>query len=75
MAVLLKSNRAPQPVLPESPKDSSGAIDDAVSAEVVDIIQYNSQGKHLSPSVSSNSEHRRLSQVFLYLSVLRLALN
>ena len=56
MAILLESSRAPQRILPESPKDSSGAIDDAVSAEVVDIIQYHSQGKHPSPLVSSDSQ-------------------
>ena len=41
LAVLLESGRPPQAVLPVSPQGSSGALDDAVSAEVIDIIQDN----------------------------------
>ena len=59
IAVLLESSRALQPILPVSSQDSSGAIDDAVSAEVVDIIQDNSSGTDtgdaISPLVSSDS--------------------
>ena len=59
IAVLLESSRAPQPILPVSSQDSSGAIDDAVSAEVVDIIQDNSSGTDtgdaISPLASSDS--------------------
>ena len=58
LAVLLESSRPPPAVLPVSPQGSSGALDDAVSAEVIDIIQDNSSGNTggvPSPVVSSDS--------------------
>ena len=58
LAVFLESSRAPQAVFPVSPQGSSGALDDAVSAEVVDLIQDNSSGTDKggvsSPVVSSD---------------------
>ena len=55
LAVLLESSRPPLAVLPVSPQGSSGALDDAVSAEVIDIIQDNSSGTETGGVVSSDS--------------------